>query len=72
VRLVVQIQAVADELIQIDLGRTLGAPTISAVAPAIIATAIVPRPAFTGRAPVAFARRPGFAALCFLLLSHDD
>src|SRR5579864_9382274 len=69
VRLIVQIEAVADQLLQIDLGRTFetGAAIVATVTTAVIPAAFPTRPALV---PAALARRPGFAASGFLLLRH--
>src|SRR5437867_757676 len=76
VRLVVEIEAVGDELLQLDLRRALEAGAIAT--PAVVAA--TSRPVVPARASAAFAgtstlalafpRRPPFPVLCFLLLCH--
>jgi len=66
--LVIEIQAIADQLLDIDLRRAFGTPAISAP---VITPAVFARAPFARRTTVTtLARRPGFAIPGFLLLCH--
>src|SRR6266852_921266 len=76
VSLVIEIQAVANQLLDIDLRRAFGTPTISAP---VVTPAVFARTPFAWRTTVTLARRttmttlargPGFAVPGFLFLCH--